>query len=309
MSVREKSQAVLSDLLGQGFSTLLVDLGRSRVILREAVPGLIQSFNGLREELAAQSAELNEASGQMQGQGGSVGFLTVMRGVMGEFVSDLVRVSYGSMKLVERVDALATDVKQIVGHVGEIESMAEQTRFIALNARIEAHRAGDTGRTFRVVANEVKLLAEQANVFSGKIRDIVNRTSTTLATAKESTIEMASHDLNSILEAQQSVLAAIEKLDATNTRVSNSLQRFNANVDTAIRALQFEDILSQLLASIESRLGNMQEVWLHWLAAQGSGSADAWSEFDSLVEIVRPKLQKPSAVQQESMAAGTGELF
>jgi methyl-accepting chemotaxis protein len=307
--IDSKSQAALSQLLGHAFASLVADVARSRNILHDAIPGLIASFNGLREDLSAQSKELVEVSRQLQGTSGGKGFLAQMRGVLDVFVSDLVKVSHSSMQLVEKVEALGEDVTQIVTNVGQIESMAKATRLIALNARIEAHRAGDAGKTFRVVADEVKTLADEAAGFSGQIRDVVQRAHQRLDEARESTAALASHDLNSVLEAQQGVLGTVERLDETNVRVAHSLERFHANVDAAIRALQFEDILNQLLSSVESRLGSVSELWTTWLAAQGSDSTSAWREVDALVAKMRPELETASAVQQGSMTTGTAELF
>jgi methyl-accepting chemotaxis protein len=309
MDAKAASQAALSQLVGHAFASLLTDVGRARGILHDAIPGLIKSFNGLRDDLSAQSTELVEVSRELQGKSGQKGFLENMRNVLDTFVQDLVKVSHNSMQLVERVEALGVDVTQIVTHVGEIESMAKATRLIALNARIEAHRAGDAGKTFRVVADEVKTLADEAAGFSGEIRDVVDRAHARLDEARIATVALASHDLNSVLEAQQGVMHTVERLGATNLRVTQSLERFHANVDAAIRALQFEDMLNQLLVSVEGRMGHVRDLWTTWLAVQGTNSEQAWRELDTLLARVKPHLERESTVQQQSMTTGTVELF
>jgi methyl-accepting chemotaxis protein len=305
----QKTNAALSQLLGHVFEALIRDVARSRSLLHEAIPSLITSFNGFRADLEAQSRELQEVARELQGAGGSQGFLAQMRSVLDTFVADLVTVSHSSMKLVQRVDGLGTDVDEIVNRVSHIESMAKSTRLIALNARIEAHRAGEAGKTFRVVADEVKALADDAADFSQQIRDVVTRAHESLAEAKVAVSSLASHDLNSVLEAQRGVMATVEKLDASNVHVAQSLERFHANVDLAIKALQFEDILNQLLGSVGDRLGSLRDLWTHWLAAQTAATPGAWRDLERLLVELGPALQKPSAVQQGSMAVGTAELF
>lgn len=305
----QKTNAALSQLLGHVFEALLRDVARSRAILHEAIPNLIVSFNGFRADLETQSLELQDVAKELQGNGGQVGFLAQMRAVLDTFVSDLVTVSHSSMKLVQRVEGLGQDVDEIVTRVGHIESMAKSTRLIALNARIEAHRAGEAGKTFRVVADEVKTLADDAAEFSQQIRDVVTRAHGSLAEAKTAVTGLASHDLNSVLEAQRGVMATVERLDATNGNVARSLERFHTNVDLAIKALQFEDILNQLLFSVGDRLGHLRDLWTHWLAAQAAATPGAWGDLEQLIAELGPKLEKPSAVQQTTMASGTAELF
>jgi methyl-accepting chemotaxis protein len=310
MSVEsQKTNAALSQLLGHVFEALIKDVARSRGLLHEAIPALITSFNGFRADLEAQSLELAEVSKELQGSTGSQGFLEQMRTVLDTFVSDLVTVSHSSMKLVQRVDGLGVDVDEIVTRVGHIESMAKSTRLIALNARIEAHRAGEAGKTFRVVADEVKALADDAAEFSQQIRDVVSRAHASLAEAKSAVSILASHDLNSVLEAQRGVMATVEKLDVSNGHVAKSLERFHANVDMAIKALQFEDILNQLLGGVSDRLGSLRDLWTHWLAAQNAPTPAAWGELDRLVAELTPSLKKPSNVTVGTMTAGTAELF
>jgi methyl-accepting chemotaxis protein len=207
------------------------------------------------------------------------------------------------------VDTLGADIDVIVSHTNHIETLAKSTRLVALNARIEAHRAGEAGKTFRVVADEVKSLADDAAQFSQQIRDVVGKAHVGLAEAKTAVTALASHDLNSILNVHKEVMSTIARIDSTNERMSHNLQRFHGNVDIAIRALQFEDIATQLLASIEQRLGSTQQLWVSWLATRGNSRPEAWAAVQQAMAQLEPQIKKPSAVQQTSMTTGTTELF
>lgn len=301
-----KTSETLSALVGQTLGGVVDDLSRAQQLVREGVAGLTTSFHGFRQQLQAQHDELAQVSTLLQGAEGTKGFIAHMNAIVGRFVDDLVHVSASSMKLVQRVEEMGADIEQVVHNVDRIESLANETRFIALNARIEAHRAGDAGRTFRVVADEVKALADDASGFSAHIRELVGRTHGRLDEARAAVSQLASHDMNGALEAQQQVLKALEALTATNARVSASLSQVDLHIVQTVRALQFEDMVSQILDSAKRRLEAVRTLWLEWAARS---QAQLPAGLDEVTSALEAELTAPTVVKQTSMSSGSVELF
>ncbi len=125
-------------------------------------------------ELTAHTAEANE---RMAREGGAV------VGATGEKMKEIARVVERSVRAVDRLAAWSAEVEQAVELISEV---ADQTRVLAVNTSIEARRAGEHGRGFEVVAQEVRKLAEQARSAAERIRALMQQSQTeTLSAATQ----------------------------------------------------------------------------------------------------------------------------
>lgn len=88
---------------------------------------------------------------------------------------------------IDKLKGISTNIGDIVV---AINSIAEQTNLLALNAAIEAARAGEAGRGFSVVAEEIRKLAEQTNLETNKIEELINRVQTEVENVKQGSEEV-----------------------------------------------------------------------------------------------------------------------
>lgn len=122
----------------------------------------------------------------------------------------------------ETVDQLDTLVQNIGVVVESIQDIAEQTNLLALNATIEAARAGEAGKGFAVVADEVKKLANETGQKTEEISSQIGA----IQTATGASVEAMQRIISNISEIDVSVSgvsAAIEEQNATTSEISRSI--------------------------------------------------------------------------------------
>ncbi len=133
------------------------------------VASAIQQVSVATEEVATSTVEVSEETKQVNSMT-ERGHLAVKD--VEKTVANLSTSFEHAAKTIEEVEVSTTNIGAVITVINEI---AEQTNLLALNAAIEAARAGEQGRGFAVVADEVRVLAQRTQQSTEEIREVVER--------------------------------------------------------------------------------------------------------------------------------------
>jgi len=308
----------------QHCSTSAEELNRVKELLNEAIGQLLASFSSMNAHVQAQrdsalSIVSAMSGGEEEHQVDFGEFVQETSKTMASFVENTVATSRIAMGLVETMDTINQQVDAVVNILGEIEAISKQTNLLALNAAIEAARAGEAGRGFAVVADEVRNLSLRTNQFSNEIRNHMEGVHQSLQSADASIQQVASMDMNFALQSKQNVQDTMLKLEAINTRTEGAIRKIDEHaeqvaqeVNAAVRALQFQDMTSQLIDHTLSRVKTMRGIItsIHEAMRDAenpeAGLIAARSRLRESADVAR---KRSNPVGQESMQSGDIELF
>lgn len=309
------------------------EVGRSQKLFDDAIGGLLNSFNQMNAQIRRQQELGVKVTMRHSDDDDGMdfhSFAAKTSKALTQFVDNIVGNAKLAMTLVEMTDRMGSQMKGIQSVLGEIESIAKQTNLLALNAAIEAARAGEAGRGFAVVADEVRDLSGRTNHFSQQIRGSLKSIQETILGTEDAINKMAAQDMTFALTSKADVEQAMLDIEQMNEKSAHVLEEMNlisnqveSSVNQAVVSLQFQDMVTQLLGHVQKRLDLLEEVVgdEQKMAQVLHNSGDAEQSMRALAEI-RQHVEQVSGrladlkrgvernpVAQAKYASGDVELF
>lgn len=191
---------------------------------------------------AASSNDLAATAGSLAREGNEI---------VGQTVSEMHRGADAVNQSAQLVGKLDESSRQISDIVTVIKEIAEQTNLLALNAAIEAARAGEAGRGFAVVADEVRKLAERTSTSTLEIETMITGVTATTGQAIEG-IESGAALVNQSAEHANAAGSSMGEIDEATTRVVHAFGEISL-------ALKEQSVASELIANNLEQLTHLNE--------------------------------------------------
>jgi methyl-accepting chemotaxis protein len=306
-------------------------LSQIKQVVLDATGNLSSSFHDLDEKSRSQSEMIHgllkteNNTGQADKAKFDISmFVSDTNELLQQFVDLMLSTSQHSMKMVHSIDDISSKMDEAFNLLKDVSSIANQTNLLALNAAIEAARAGEAGRGFAVVADEVRNLSQHSNRFSDEIRSVVEKAQSDIALAKAVVSDMASKDMTDTISSKTRVDEMLKSVEAYNNSIDNEMTRISTvsdgisqSVGVAIRSLQFEDVVTQVvdyssehvkrLDALVIRLGQK----ISELPTDETAQHVLMEHLQQEINQLKTEWENPlnKAVSQSSMDSGDIEMF
>jgi len=219
--------------VAQNTSQGVQDQGQETEQVAAAINEMSATSQDVSKNAAGAAASANSADQEAVGAKAVVAMTIDSIGQLADEIENGVKV----------INDLEIDVENITSMVGVIQGIAEQTNLLALNAAIEAARAGEQGRGFAVVADEVRSLASKTQSTTEEIQEMITRLQNgaqsavgVMQSSKEkgaSTVE----EVNKTDRSLEDIVSAVSTINDMNTQIASASEEQTLAIDEISRSI------------------------------------------------------------------------
>lgn len=230
----------------------------------EALSGRFQRLAFSAEQQTARVESLTNLAKGIEVEGEQVPIERIaglLEGTLSDVVAKILMLSKDSMAMVYALDGLSKNVVQVDKCMVYLNRINKTTNMLALNARIEAERAGSAGMAFRVVAGEVQELSKATESLSREMQTEIRTVTTGIVEGQSTLQRVATIDMSENIMAKDRLevlmSALINRSDNLSAIVADAVReaaQISADVDGMVTGIQFQDRTRQRLEHVVDTL-------------------------------------------------------
>lgn len=234
----------------------------SRSQMETAIAALTQRFAGIVDKLDQAVRSSNQAAGTADHQGqGVVAVFEHSREELGQIIDSLRQSMASNAALHAEVQGLRRFVSELQQMADDVANIAFQTNLLAINAAIEAAHAGEAGRGFSVLAQDVRKLSAMSGDTGRRMAEKVGLIGRAIAAANQVAEASAEREAAAVSASEASIQGVLGQFEQLTTGLAESaevLQRegvgIQAEIVEALVQLQFQDRVSQVMTHVRQHM-------------------------------------------------------
>jgi len=243
-----------------------VEIARSQT--ESAINDLALRFGNLsqRLETAVSASQTTTSSADDGNSQGVVALLKNSETDLHSIISSLRSAFKEKESLLHEVHALSRFTEELREMAHNVGSIAHQTNLLAINAAIEAARAGAVGRGFAVVASEVRKLSQLSAETGKKMTATVETVNKAIVKTLQVSSQYAKQDEAMTANSEHIIEKVLDQFQSTATGLNDSAdvmrresQLIQSEISDVLVALQFQDRISQVLSHVRSDLDKLHQ--------------------------------------------------
>jgi methyl-accepting chemotaxis protein len=222
----------------------------------DAVGQLLANFSSLLEQFRLAGF----SGGDRAGEQVTLSLLTLCERELGPVIHCLENVVASKVGLLDNVRTLAAATGELKDLADDVRKIAAQTNLLAINASIEAARAGTAGRGFAVIAAEVRALSQSSASIGGRITQRMVEIAATMKLTLDAAARAAEDDraaIDASGSVVEDVLGHVRELAHSADAMRSRGNAIRGDVENLLVALQFQDRIRQILEVVDADMGRL----------------------------------------------------